>query len=160
MFLSRFSAATLAGIVLTLPTASPALPAEMLPGPYHAEVERVVDGDTLAVRVSVWLGQELSVLVRIRGIDAPEIRARCPRERALARAAADHLTALVAGRPVNLTNVAGGKYYGRVVADAESAGSGDLAQAMVVPGLARRYHGGAREVWCEADEPAAPTAAR
>src|SRR5687767_1843559 len=33
--------------------------AEILPGPYAGAVERVVDGDTLAVRVNVWLGQEL-----------------------------------------------------------------------------------------------------
>ncbi|HEX2257290.1 MAG TPA: thermonuclease family protein [Afifellaceae bacterium] len=133
--------------------------AETLPGPYRAQVERVVDGDTLAVRVAVWLGQELSVSVRIRGIDAPERRARCPRERELAEAAAGHLAALVGGEPVALTQIAGGKFYGRVVADVASAAGGDLALEQLAAGLARSYDGGRRDGWCE-DEGAAATAAR
>ena len=133
--------------------------AETLAGPYRAEVERVVDGDTLAVRVAVWLGQELAVLVRIRGIDAPERRARCPRERELAEAAAAHMAALVGDEPVALTEIAGGKFHGRVVADVAGADSGDLAGAQLAAGLARPYDGGRRESWCEAGE-AAATAAR
>jgi micrococcal nuclease len=160
MFLFRSRSAGPLSLALALAPAPAAWPAETLSGPYRAEVERVVDGDTLAVRVAVWLGQELRVLVRIRGIDAPEMRARCPRERELAREAAEHLTGLVGGGPVDLTNIAGGKYYGRVVADASSAGSGDLAAAMVAPGLARRYEGGARAGWCDGEEETASTAGR
>ena len=58
------------------PIACPAC-AETLTGPVAAIVERVVDGDTLAVRARVWLGQDIHVLVRIRGIDAPELKANC-----------------------------------------------------------------------------------
>jgi micrococcal nuclease len=133
--------------------------AETLPGPYRAEVERVVDGDTLAVRVAVWLGLEVSVRIRIRGIDAPELRARCPQEREMAEAAAAHLAALVGEGPVALTNIAGGKFYGRVIADVASAEARDLAEAMLAPGLARPYDGGRREGWCDGEAPAA-TAAR
>jgi micrococcal nuclease len=133
--------------------------AETLAGPYRAQVERIVDGDTLAVRVAVWLGLEVSVRVRIRGIDAPELRARCPEERELAEAAAAHLAALVGDGPVALTNVAGGKFYGRVIADVASDDERDLAEAMLAPGLARPYDGGRRQGWCDGDAPAA-TAAR
>lgn len=162
MFLVCSHRARLAGLLaaaLAIAAGRSAVASETLPGPYPATVERVVDGDTLAVRVTIWLGQELSVLVRIRGIDAPEMRGRCRRERELAREAADHLTALTGGGPVRLTNIAGGKYHGRVVADVAGAGSSDLARAMLAPGLARRYDGGSRSGWCDKDETAA-TAAR
>jgi endonuclease YncB( thermonuclease family) len=70
--------------------AIPAPAAERLSGPYSAAVERVVDGDTLAVRVRVWLGHELAVLVRVRGIDcaaaARASEARPGRRRALSNA--------------------------------------------------------------------------
>ena len=42
-----------------------------LEGPVPAFVERVVDGDTLVVRARIWLGQELRIMVRVAGIDAP-----------------------------------------------------------------------------------------
>jgi micrococcal nuclease len=107
----------------------------------------------------VWLGLEVRVSVRLRGIDAPELRARCPEERELAEAAAAHLAALVGDGPVALTNVAGGKFYGRVIADVASDDERDLAEAMLAPGLARPYDGGRRQGWCDGDAPAA-TAAR
>jgi micrococcal nuclease len=158
MFLvrSRSAAFVCAALVAAAPAAHAA---ETLPGPYRATVERVVDGDTLAVRVAVWLGLEVRVSVRIRGIDAPELRARCPAERALAEAAAEHLAALVGGGPVKLTNIAGGKYHGRVIADVATAKVGDFAAAQLAAGLARTYEGGRREGWCE-EAGRAATAAR
>jgi endonuclease YncB( thermonuclease family) len=50
---------------------------DLLEGPVTATVERVVDGDTLAVRAKIWIGHEIDVLVRLRGIDAPELRGDC-----------------------------------------------------------------------------------
>lgn len=159
MFLAGFRATSLAIVAHAALAPIAAASAETLAGPYRAEVERVVDGDTLAVRVAVWLGLEVSVRVRIRGIDAPELRARCPQERELAEAAAAHLAALVGEGPVALTNIAGGKFYGRVIADVASAAARDLAEAMLAPGLARPYDGGRRDGWCDGEAPAA-TAAR
>ncbi len=40
---------------------------------YRAEVERVVDGDTLAVMVDLGLGMMVEKTIRLRGIDAPEM---------------------------------------------------------------------------------------
>ena len=57
--------------LLPLSGSMPSHAGQTLAGPYTATVERVIDGDTLAVRVSMWIGQELRVLVRIRGVDAP-----------------------------------------------------------------------------------------
>jgi endonuclease YncB( thermonuclease family) len=61
----------------------------ILPGPIPAEVLEVVDGDTLTVRALIWLGQVVETNVRVDGIDTPEIRARCDRERKLAAEAAN-----------------------------------------------------------------------
>jgi len=124
--------------------------AERLAGPLAATVEEVVDGDTLAVRVRIWLGQELVVLVRLRGIDAPERRGACPAERALAEEARLRLTRLVGAGPVMLTAIEADKYAGRVVADVAVAGGGSPAAELVVAGLARPYDGGRRRPWCAA----------
>src|SRR5262245_62165511 len=71
-----------------------ALARERIAGPLSAEVMRAVDGDTLEVKVQIWLGQELTTDVRIKGIDAPEMKGRCPREKEMAHAAADRLAAV------------------------------------------------------------------
>jgi endonuclease YncB( thermonuclease family) len=121
----------------------------MLAGPYPSAVERVVDGDTLAVRVTVWLQQELSVLVRVRGIDAPELRARCDDERMRAKVASAALSRLVAGGHVVLKEIEGDKYFGRVIADVATPEGEDIGQALIAGGYARPYDGGARGAWCE-----------
>src|SRR5580704_358549 len=47
---------------------------------YSAEVLRVLDGDTFEARVETGLGRATTTRVRLRGIDAAEMRARCSRE--------------------------------------------------------------------------------
>ena len=75
---------------------------------------------------------------------ASEKRSRCADQRAAALLARDELERLVMGFPtVELVNVSGGKYYGRVLADIK-AGSRDVAAAMLESGLARAYQGGKR----------------
>jgi endonuclease YncB( thermonuclease family) len=114
---------------------------------YRAEVLRVIDGDTLEARVHVWLGQEIVTKVRLAGIDAPELHARCAAERAGAEAARSALAALVEGRSVRLTDVRPDKYFGRVVARI-SAGGHDAGAALLAAGHARLYGGGRRGGWC------------
>jgi micrococcal nuclease len=130
---------------------APGAAAERLPGPYEATVKRVVDGDTIGVEVAVWLGVEVDVLVRIRGIDAPEMRGGCESEKARARQAAAALRRMLPKSIVVLSHIEGGKYYGRVVADAATPEGEDVAEALVAAGHARRYDGGARRSWCEGD---------
>ncbi len=64
-----------------------------LAGPVPAQVLSVIDGDTIEVRAVIWLGQVLSTRVRLAGIDAPELRGKCARERALAVRARAYLRA-------------------------------------------------------------------
>ncbi|WP_339759525.1 thermonuclease family protein [uncultured Hoeflea sp.] len=113
-------------------------------GPVTAQIVRIIDGDTIEVDAHPWPGHAVRVSVRLRGIDTPERRSRCPGQRAAAQLARNELERLVSAVPtVELINVAGGKYYGRVLADMK-AGSRDIASAMLASGLARPYQGGKR----------------
>ena len=117
----------------------PVAPAEgVLAGPVAAEVVAVVDGDTLDVRARVWLGQQVSVRVRIDGIDAPELRGRCTAERTAATAARAELSRRTLGRLVQLWEVRWDKYGGRVLARVTDA-EGDVAQQALAEGWVRAY---------------------
>jgi endonuclease YncB( thermonuclease family) len=112
------------------------------PGRGHA---CVIDGDTFKI------GQRK---VRIIGIDAPEVHARCPAEARLAEQATAKLQALLnqgafemAGRLGDMTD-----RYGRdlrMVRRPRADGSvQSIAEDMRESGLARRYLGGLRGGWC------------
>jgi len=114
-----------------------------------AEVLRVIDGDTFEARVHVWPGIDITTKIRLRGIDAAELRARCPAELAQAEAARDALKAMLAEGAVTVFAVAPDKYGGRVVADASTRSIANLSAEMLSRGLARRYAGGHRDGWCD-----------
>ena len=122
--------------------------AEVIEGPVAAEVVRVIDGDTLKLKVHIWLGQTVEVDMRVAGIDAPELRGKCPSERALAQEARDYLASLVGGRAIRIAQIRNDKYGGRVIADVSEPEVGDIASAMIARGLARAYDGGKRDPWC------------
>lgn len=122
---------------------------DVLSGPIPARVERVVDGDTVVVVASIWIGQTVTTHVRIAGVDTPELRGQCPRERDLAVAARDGLVALLAPPSVTLHNVRLGTYAGRVVAEIRDAQGRDVASTLLAQGLARTYGGrDPRPSWC------------
>ena len=138
--LAAFAAALLALVPLRLAEAD-------FDGPVNAQVVRVIDGDTFEASVAIWLGENIDIHVRIAGIDAPELRARCDDERAKAEAARDFLARRIEGQQVRLTSVRYDKYGGRVDA-AVSDARGDVAAAMLKARLARPYFGERREGWC------------
>jgi micrococcal nuclease len=86
---------------------------------YYAEVVRVIDGDTLDVRVDLWPGLQAVYAVRVRGIDAPELRrVGCEEERIWAQEAKAQVEKLYdVGSRIRLENVAFDAYSGRVDAD-------------------------------------------
>ena len=114
-------------VVLTVQSRpAPAVRSEPLPPPvsvsatrsvaaHPADVLRVIDGDTFEARVHVWPGLDITTKIRLRGIDAPELRARCPAERTMAEAARDALGAMLAEGRVGISGVTLDKYGGRVV---------------------------------------------
>jgi endonuclease YncB( thermonuclease family) len=112
------------------------------------EVLRVIDGDTFEARVHLWPGLFATTRVRLRGIDAPELRARCDDERSKAEAARDALRALLDQGEVGIARVTFDKYGGRVVADASTSSTPDVSAALLAAGVVRPYHGGRRDGWC------------
>ena len=136
-------------ILLFLVMAQPGHAGERIAGPVAARVLRVVDGDTLIVEAAIWIGQRIVVNARIRGIDAPELRGHCRREKAMARAARDTLSRIAETGGVTLTDIENDKYGGRVVADVATDDGVDLGKHMRASGLARAYDGGARGGWCD-----------
>ncbi len=121
---------------------------EFLAGPVAVEVIKVIDGDTFLARAKVWPGHEVTVSVRLRGIDAPERRAKCDAERVAAEEARLALEYVLASAPVEIRNISGDKYFARVVADAGNSDVADAASFMLDVDLARPYQGGRRLGWC------------
>ncbi|WP_246727835.1 thermonuclease family protein [Chelativorans sp. Marseille-P2723] len=120
----------------------------MLPGPVEAQVLRVIDGDTFVAEARVWPGQTITVSVRIRGVDAPELRSRCAREKAAGAKARAELEQMIGGATVRIYNVSGDKYFGRVLADVVTAEDDAVADHLLERALARPYSGGRRISFC------------
>ena len=115
---------------------------------YPADVLRVIDGDTFEARVRVWPGLDVDTKVRLRGIDAAELHARCSDELAKAQAARAALETILAEGGVAVSRVGVDKYGGRVDAVASTRNTADVSAAMLNGGWARSYDGGRRGSWC------------
>ncbi|MBT3358184.1 MAG: thermonuclease family protein [Rhodospirillales bacterium] len=126
-----------------------AISADVMSGPMAARIVRVIDGDTLVVRVQVWLDQEVETRVRLFGVDSPEIRGKCPEERRMALEARAFIEKLGGSdNGVFLHDVRHGKFARRVIARVSSARFADFAAALLQSGLARPYDGKKRQSWC------------
>ena len=90
--------------------------------------------------------------IRVRGLDTPEIRGRCDREKELARQARDYArTILERAERIDLVDIERGRYF-RIVATVLVDGV-DLAEILIDAGLAVPYDGnGPRPDWCEQEE--------
>lgn len=138
-------------IILFASIGSPALQAkkrETIKGPVFARVLNVYDGDTIEVLAKVWPGHQINVRVRIRGIDAPEIRSKCSSEHFAALSARNRLREFIAGKPVLLTDIKGGKYFGRVLANVKTHAGHNVKSVLLASGLVRPYRGKRRTGWC------------
>ena len=107
-----------------------------------------LDGDTFEARVHLWPGLDITTRVRLRGIDAPEFKARCAEERMKAEASREALRAILDQGEVGIAGVRLDKYGGRVLADASTRETPDISAALLNSGMARRYDGARREGWC------------
>lgn len=117
-------------------------------GPIRAHLVRVVDGDTIEVLARIWPDHYVETLVRLDGIDAPELKGRCPEETARAERARARLAALLVGGRLRLADVRYGKYAGRVVARVLTEDGRDVGRILLEENLVRRYDGGRRQPWC------------
>jgi endonuclease YncB( thermonuclease family) len=115
---------------------------------HPVDVIRTIDGDTFEARVHLWPGLDMTTRVRLRGIDAPELKAACPQELRMAEAASVALRGLLDEGGVLIYNIGPDKYNGRVVADAATKRTDNVSAALLAAGHARSYNGGHRSGWC------------
>lgn len=120
----------------------------------EAEVQRVIDGDTVQVHAYPWPGMTMDVGVRLDGVDTPELRGRCPEETAAAERAKDATRSFLeaSGNKIRLVNVDHDKYGRRVVADIVTEEGSSLGAWLIEKGFGRAYTGGKRAGWCEGAE--------
>ncbi len=119
-------------------------------GGYSTTVLYVNDGDTFEARVRIWPGMDVTTKVRLRGIDASEMKFRCEAERIKALAAREALARMLNQGSVTISNIGQDKYGGRVDADVATGGTPNVSEALLAQGLARSYDGSRRESWCDA----------
>ncbi len=143
----RCLSAIAAAAMILAPNAA-ALSGERIAGPIEARVVKVHDGDSFSVEALVWPGTVVSVSIRVRGVDAPELRSKCPYERRLAMRARQELAGRLAAERISLSNIGGDKYYGRVLADVQLEDGTDLASALLESRSVRPYQGKRRQGWC------------
>lgn len=112
-------------------------------GPVVARVLKVIDGDTILVSAEPWPQQSIEVAVRLRGIDAPEIHSKCVAERKAAQEASRVLQELALNsRNLQLAEISGDKYFGRIVADVYLEDGRNPAHVLLNKGLVTEYDGG------------------
>jgi endonuclease YncB( thermonuclease family) len=116
---------------------------------HPVDVLYAIDGDTFEARVHLWPGMDLKTRIRLRGIDAPELKAQCAQELKMAEAASDALRGLLTAGAVTIYNIGPDKYPGRVVADVATARTPNVSAALLAGGFARSYTGGHRNGWCD-----------
>ncbi len=111
----------------------------------------VYDGDTVYITMPGLPAELARMSVRFDGVDTPERgrRAQCEAEADLAEQARDFVVQTIENAErVEFCEPLWGKYAGRVVARVVVDGE-DLAEELIIAGLAHAYDGGQREGWCE-----------
>ena len=111
---------------------------------------RNYDGDTVTFnlpKLHPIIGK--NIRVRLNGIDTPEIRGKCDKEKYDAEQAREMVGDILRdAKQIDLKNMQRGKYF-RIVADIYVDGE-NLAEALIDSGMAVKYDGGKKNSrWCE-----------
>lgn len=114
---------------------------------YQAELDRVVDGDTVDVILDLGFDVKLhKQRVRLAGIDTPESRTRDLAEKKLGLAAKERLKELCVGT-FKIKSLGKGK-YGRILGIPYTEDGEDICQMLIKEGHAVVYDGGKKsKVW-------------
>jgi len=117
-------------------------------------VTRIVDGDTFKATVLLADGIEImSVGVRLRNVDTPELHGNCDYEIMRAKQAKQRLEELIpVGSVIEITNVKNDKYPGRIDANVFDADNRDIGLILIEEKLGRPYSGGKRQSWCDINQ--------
>ena len=113
-------------------------------------VKYIIDGDTFVGDVLLSDGIEvLSVSIRLRNVDTPEIHGQCDEEVRRALYAKQRLSELVPeGSVVEIKNIKNDKYPGRIDANVYDFANRDVGLVLVNEKVGRPYSGGKRKSWC------------
>jgi len=108
------------------------------------------DGDTITVNIPYAppiIGENISV--RVFGIDTPEIKGACPKEKQLAKDTKNYVKYILSKASyIDLEDVKRDKYF-RILATVKTS-EGDLAELLLDKGYAVEYDGGTKSKnWCE-----------
>jgi micrococcal nuclease len=111
---------------------------------------RNYDGDTITFNLPSLhpiIGDKISI--RVNGIDTPEIRGKCEKEKYDAKQAKEIVSNILKNAEhITLKNMKRGKYF-RIAADVVVDGE-NLADVLIDAGMAVRYDGGKKtHNWCE-----------
>jgi len=114
------------------------------------KVTSIYDGDTFRVNINSYpdiIGKKMAI--RVNGIDTPEIRTKCIKEKKLARLAKQlTVSTLRNAKIIELRDMKRGKYF-RIVADVYADGK-SLADILIQNKLAVKYNGGTKtKNWCK-----------
>lgn len=128
-------------LLVYLPVAAYAVP---------ARVGYIVDGDTFSGVVKLDDDIEISVRVRLRNVDTPELHGACVNEIIMANLARDRLAELMpVDSIVDLQNIKDDKYLGRIDANVILPDGRDVGNVLIAEKHGRPYSGGRRAPWCE-----------
>jgi micrococcal nuclease len=122
---------------------------------YRWKINRVIDGDTIAVTITELPLNVMPSMVRIGGIDTPESdgHAKCEKERLLgldaSKFTSDYLkNAMLNNKHIVFTNIKRDKYSSRVIGDVIVDGQ-DLGKLLLERGYAKPYDGKSKKPdWC------------
>jgi micrococcal nuclease len=112
-----------------------------------AKVLKVYDGDTITILFK-YNNEYLRISCRIMGIDTPELRGSCDKEKELGYIARDYLSNLILNKIIKIHILDEGK-YGRPIInifllDQEET---NINKLMISGGYAKPYYGGAKSPW-------------
>lgn len=115
-----------------------------------AVVKYIVDGDTFSAGVKLEDETMVSVRVRIRNVDTPELHGECVDEIVAANVAKNRLAEMLpVGTVVELGNIKDDKYLGRIDATVRDSRGHDVGRVLIREKLGRAYSGGKRRSWCK-----------
>lgn len=114
------------------------------------KVTSIYDGDTFRANLDGFpdlIGHRIGI--RVAGVDTPEIKGKCKKEKLLARKAKQFAVIMLrSGNQIKLKNLKRGKYF-RIVADVYIDGV-SLADELIRVGLGVVYNGGKKNKdWCK-----------
>ena len=114
-------------------------------------VTYIIDGDTFVGDILLADKTEvMSVKVRLRNVDTPELHGDCESEIKRANYAKQRLGELVpVGSTVEIKNVKNDKYAGRIDANVYDSANRDIGLVLIKEKVGRAYSGGKRKSWCD-----------